>query len=364
MDRSLFVRFAATGLLTLPFGAVAQSSDTRLRRVAVMLQGVVAPLGAPPGPLRRTMRELGYVEGQNLVIETRGAQGDNQRFPSLIGELIATEPEVIVAETTPGALAAKRATSTIPIVFFNVSDPVGSGLVDSLARPGGNVTGETDYGTELAEKSVELIRAVVPKAARLGVLMSDNPVHPSQFAVIRTAADRLSLSALSFRVASFDDLDRAFSAMVAQKVDAFIPLGGPPLNSTRQQIDMVVALAAKARLPAVYPSGNAVKQGGLMSYGINRSRQIEAGGHIRRSNSQRRQACGSAGSTADELRDFHQSQDRRESRDQDPSHAAATRRVHRLGSSRPQVRAISLLALHANPCNLVTCRVPKWSVNP
>jgi len=189
----------------------------------------------------------------------------------LIGELIATNPEVIVAETTPGALAAKRATSTIPIVFVNVSDPVGSGLVDSLARPGGNVTGGTDYGLELAEKSVELVRAVVPKAARLGVLISDNPVHPSQFAAIRTAADRVSLSALSFRVASFDDLERAFSAMVAQKADAFIPLGGPPLGSTFPQVDMVIALAAKARLPAVYSVGDAVRRGGLMSYGINLS---------------------------------------------------------------------------------------------
>jgi len=263
MDRSLFVRFAATGLLTLPFGAVAQSSAARMRRVAVMYQGT----GQKPF-LRQDMQELGYVEGQTLVIETRAARGDNQRFPSLIGELIATNPEVIVAETTPGALAAKRATSTIPIVFVNVSDPVGSGLVDSLARPGGNMTGGTDYGLELAEKSVELVRAVVPKAARLGVLISDNPVHPSQFAAIRTAADRVSLSALSFYVASFDDLERAFSAMVVQKVDAFIPLA---FNSTFPQVDAVIALAAKARLPAVYSVGDAVRRGGLMSYGINLS---------------------------------------------------------------------------------------------
>ena len=262
MDRSLFVRFAATGLLTLPFGAVAQSADARMRRVAVMVQG----RGRDPW-LLHAMLELGY--GQTLVIETRAAHGDNQRFPSLIGELIATNPEVIVAETTPGALAAKRATSTIPIVFVNVSDPAGSGLVESLARPGGNVTGVADFGIELAEKSIELVRAVVPKAVRLGVLMSDNPVHPRQFEAIRTAAGRISLSALSFRVASFDDLDRAFSAMVAQKIDAFIPLGGAPLSGTFPQIDAVIALAAKARLPAVYSSGDSVKRGGLMSYGLN-----------------------------------------------------------------------------------------------
>ena len=347
MDRSLFVRFVATGLLTLPFDAVAQSADARMRRVAVMFQGVG---WRPAAFFRHAMMELGYNEGQTLVIETRAAQGDSQRFPSLIAELIATKPEVIVVETTPGALAAKRATSTIPIVFISVSDPVGSGLVDSLARPGGNVTGATDLGSELAEKSVELIRAVVPKAARLGVLMSDNPVHPSQFATIRAAADRVSLSALSFHVASFDDLERAFSAMVAQKVDAFIPLGGSPLNSTTPQVDMVIALAAKARLPAVYGFGDFVKRGGLMSYGTN-GPPVEADGHVRRPDSQRRQACGSAGSTADGLRAFHQSQDRRESRNQDPSNFAGARRVHRLGTPRCTQSAHEPPQSRADPCH-------------
>jgi ABC-type uncharacterized transport system substrate-binding protein len=263
MDRSSFVRFAATGLLTLPFGALAQSADARMRRVAIMFQGS----GRNKPAFLRAMQELGYVEGRDLVIETRAANGDNQLFPSLIGELIATKPEVIVAETTPGALAAKRATSTVPIVMLNVSDPVGSGLLHSLARPGGNVTGGTDFGNELAEKAVELVRAIVPKAVRLGVLLSDNPVHPSQFEIIRTAAGRISLSALSFRVATLEDLNQAFSAMAAQKVDAFIPLAGAPLSATYQQVDLVIALAAKARLPAVYLLGDAVKRGGLMSYG-------------------------------------------------------------------------------------------------
>ncbi len=262
MDRSRFVRFAATGLFVLPFGAASQSAEGRLRRVAVVTQA-----GSAPDVFALTLEELGYVRGRSLVIEERGAGGDAARFPALIAELIATSPEVIVAETTPGALAAKRATSSIPIVIINVSDPVGSGLVATLARPGGNVTGGTDFGIELSEKSVELIRAVVPKAVRLGVLMSDNPVHTSQFAAIRNAADRISLSALSFQVASFDDLDRAFSAMAAQRVDAFIALGGSPLNSTYKQTDAVIALAAKARLPALYPSKTSVKRGGLMSYG-------------------------------------------------------------------------------------------------
>jgi len=262
MNRSLFVRLAATQLLMLPFGAMAQRGDARVRRLAIVVQG-----RGPSGVFHRTMQELGYTEGESLLIQVRGAGGDGRRFAPLIEELIATGPEVIVAETTVAALAAKRATATIPIVFLNVSDPVGSGLVKSLARPGGNVTGGMDHGTALGEKAVELVRAIVPKAVRLGVLMSDIPVHPAQFERIRAAAERMSLSALSFSVASIDDLDRAFDEMVARKVDAFIPLGGAPLNATWAQVDAVVALAAKTRLPAVYLVGDAVKRGGLMSYG-------------------------------------------------------------------------------------------------
>jgi len=233
-----------------------------MRRVAVMLQGVSLQT-----PFVEGLHELGYRPGHDLAIETRGTNGNNQRFPALIAELIATKPEVLIAETTPGALAAKRATATIPIVFVNVSDPVGSGLVDSLARPGGNITGVTDFGTELGEKAVDLVRGVVPKAVRLGVLMSnDNPVHPAQFEVIRSAAARVSLAALPYHVATSDHLDQVFSAMVAQRVDAFLPLGGAPLNATYAQVDTVIRLAAQARLPAVYLLSDAVRRGGLMSY--------------------------------------------------------------------------------------------------
>jgi len=270
MDRSSFVRFVAAGLCTLPIRTVAQSGEVRVRRVALMVQGIVRP-GERPGTFRRTMRELGYIEGENLVLVGRGAEGDSQRFSSLIRELIAAGPEVIVAETTPGALAAKRATATIPIVIVNVSDPVGSGLVDSLARPGGNVTGGSDFGMETGTKAIELLRAVVPNALRMGVLMSDNPVHQSQFELIRSEAHRISVPALAFRVVSVNDLDQAFSAMVAQKVNAFIPLGGAPFDGTAAQIERMVALAAKSRLPAVYQSRAPVEAGGLMSYGTNAS---------------------------------------------------------------------------------------------
>ena len=250
------------GLLSLPLEAAAEPARTRLRRVAVISQG----RGVQPSFVQ-AMVELGHLEGRNVVIEDRAARGEYQRFPTLIAEVIAMEPEVLVVETTPGALAAKRATSTIPIVIVNVSDPVGSGLVASLGRPGGNITGVTDQGMAVAEKSVDLVRAIVPSAARLGVLMSDNPVHPSMFQRVQAAADRISLSALSIPVTSMDDLDRAFSTMIASKADAFIELGGSPISGTFQQMDKVVALAAKTRLPAIYSFGDFVRRGGLMSYG-------------------------------------------------------------------------------------------------
>jgi putative ABC transport system substrate-binding protein len=214
------------------------------------------------------MQELGYIEGQNLIFETRGARGDFDRFPSLAAELLGSKPELIVAETNLGVLAAMRATTTIPIVMVNVSDPVASGLVASLSRPGGNVTGGSALWTELAGKSVELVRAVLPNAVRLAVLMREAPDPVARFEAIRTAADRFSLSTIAFRVASLRDLDPTFSRMVAQRTDAVIPLA---FESTYEQLDSVIALAANSRLPAFYSFGDAVARGALMSYGTSLS---------------------------------------------------------------------------------------------
>jgi putative ABC transport system substrate-binding protein len=268
VKRSLFLRVAAIGLCAGPLAALAQPEPQRLRRVGILVQGPSPEPGAKPGAFRRTMRELGYVEGQNLVLDFRGADGDNTRFPFLASEIIAQKPDVIVAETTPGALAAKRATASIPIVIFNVSDPVGSGLVASLARPGGNVTGATDFGMELTAKSVELLKGIVPNLRRLGVLMSDNPVHQLQLKEVRTTANQLGLSALSFTMTSGDRAEAAFSAMHAEHVDAFVALGGAPFDSTKAQRELLIRLAAKARIPGIYASRAMVDLGGLMSYGI------------------------------------------------------------------------------------------------
>jgi putative ABC transport system substrate-binding protein len=231
----------------------------------MLLQGAPPPPGA--GLFIPPMRDLGYIEGQNLIVERRFAEGRSERFPVLANELVAWKPDVLIAESTAGALAAKRATSTIPIVIINVSDPVASGLVQSLARSENNITGSTDFGTELAVKSVEYLLAVVPKASRIAVLMSDNPVHPVQLEAIREATRQAGVAVLPTIVTSPADFEGAFAAMQRQNASAMIHLGGAPV-STAQQVQTIAELALKARLPAIFPSRFTVLAGGLMSYGV------------------------------------------------------------------------------------------------
>lgn len=260
MERSLFVRAVAASLLAPPLGVRAQAQAGPMRRVAVMAQGRM------PAPIfQQTLAELGFVEGRNLVIDLRAAGGDFSRFPALLQELIALKPDVIVVETTPGALAAKAATSTIPIVILNVSDPVGSGLAASVTRPGGNITGMGDQGFELTSKSVELMRELLPKATRLGVLMSENPVHPLQLRVIEDAARVFGFTVVPVRTRSIDDLENGFARLVAQKPDAAMILGGG-FDGTAELRKRVAELAAKARLPAMYFARTSVIAGGLISY--------------------------------------------------------------------------------------------------
>src|SRR5882724_7642988 len=176
IDRRAFIGTVAGALLAAPLAAAAQ---TRVYRVGFLSQASPLPPGEP-GFFQPALRALGYIQGQNLILEFRYAEGRNERFPSMAADVVGLKPDVIVADSTPAAIAAKRATTVIPVVFVNVSDPVGTGIVASLARPGGNVTGGTDYGADLAEKDLDLLHELVPKARRIAVLMSDNPVHPLQ----------------------------------------------------------------------------------------------------------------------------------------------------------------------------------------
>jgi len=255
--------FAAAAFLV---SLAAEAQQAKVYRVGVLSQGSPPAPGNPPGILEKALHDLGYIEGRNIVFDRRWAEGKNERFSSLATELVALKPDAIVADTTAGAIAVKRATATIPIVMHQVSDPVGSGLVASLARPGSNVTGVANLETELHVKGVELLHAVVPKARRLAVLMSDNPVHPSQLKTIQGAAGGRGLTVLPSMVRSLEEFEGAFASMTKQNADALIVFGGAPF-STPAQRDKLVELAAKTKLPTMYRGRIYVDAGGLLSYG-------------------------------------------------------------------------------------------------
>ena len=271
-SRRALLTFAAAGWLLMPRLALAQARGTGVARVAVLTPGTRVWEGFAPA-----LRELGYVEGRNLVLDFRHGSYDFQQLRNLAQELIAEKPDVLVAESTPAALAAKAVAGTTPIVIVNVSDPVGVGLVESLARPGGNITGLTDHGVEIATKSVQLLREMVPKAVRLGVLMGDNPLHATQLREIETAAAQAGLSIVAVKAVRETDLESAFSSLVAKGADALIVLAGVHDGSTERNARLT-GLAAKAKLPAIYELQYMPAVGGLMSFGpdIPDSRKVAA----------------------------------------------------------------------------------------
>jgi ABC-type uncharacterized transport system substrate-binding protein len=215
---------------------------------------------------RQGMREHGYIDGQNIIIEERWAEGRNESFPQLIGEVIALKPRVIVAISVPAALAAKNATTEIPVVFI-ASDPLGSGLVTSLARPGANLTGLSLFlGEEFSSKWLELLRQALPQASRVAVLANpSNPASASYVSVLREAAQKLAIILQTYPVREPGQLDSAFAAIAAENSEALVVVVDPLTVRYRARI---VELAMKYRLPAMYGFREFVDAGGLMAYGV------------------------------------------------------------------------------------------------
>jgi putative tryptophan/tyrosine transport system substrate-binding protein len=218
--------------------------------------------------LLQGLRDLGYAEGRNVVIEYRDADGKLERLPALAAELVALKVDVIVAVSTPQALAARQATSTIPIVFTSAADPIGSGLVRSHARPGGNVTGLTSRTQELVSKCLEQLKLAVPGVTRVAVLWNPGTrgdrTERDMLKQAEAAARSLGVRLQFFEARGPEELDRAFSEMTGARADALTVLSSTMLFAERRRL---VDLAAKTRLPAVYPWREAVDAGGLMSYG-------------------------------------------------------------------------------------------------
>ncbi len=254
-------------ILAAPVAAEAQQT-AKVPRIGY----VGTDLAASPQlveAFRQGLRDLGYVEGKTIVIEYRSAEGRLERFPALAAELVALKVDVILAANTQAALAAKQATRTIPIIFAGPADPVSSGLVTSLARPGGNLTGLLSLPTpELLGKNLELLKQAVPEANRVAALWHRDYPEPTQ-KNIRGAADT-GARALGLRLQFVEarggpeNFDAAFSEMAKSHAEAVIVLTSVMFTGLRQP---VVDLAAKYRLPAVYPIRSFVDDGGLMSYG-------------------------------------------------------------------------------------------------
>ena len=215
--------------------------------------------------LREGLRELGYVDGQNIVIEVRAAGGKRDRLPALADELVRLKPDVIVIHGSIGIRAVQRIDKTIPIVFPVHTDPVGSGDVASLARPGGNVTGLSDYHTDLVPKRLELLKEVVPTASSVAVLWDPAiDVLQSQWKLIQTAAPRFRVTLLSMEVSSPDDFDRALATMSKERPGGLVVFGYPTISRYGKQ---TVEFALKNRLPTIFTTDRNVVRGGLMSYG-------------------------------------------------------------------------------------------------
>jgi putative tryptophan/tyrosine transport system substrate-binding protein len=255
----------ALSILAAPLNAEAQPAG-KVYRIGVLERTSMALNAANLAAFRQGMRELGYVEGQNLVIEYRYTEGRDDRSADLATELIRLDVDLILTRGTPATLAVKDATGTIPVVMAASGDPLGTGLVASLARPGGNVTGLSAFVRDLQAKRVELLREMVPGIARVvGLFNMSNPALPLEWKEVEMAARSLGIQPQLLDVRTAEDLGRAFDAAITQRADALV-VGIDGLTQANRR--PIVDLAAQHRLPAIYAGREFVDAGGLISYGV------------------------------------------------------------------------------------------------
>ena len=263
------ILLALCSLLLAPCSAVEAQQPKKIPRI-----GFVSPLGDPktPGPsveaFRQALRDLGYIEGKNIVIEFRYTEGKGDRNPSLVAELVQLKVDVLVVPGPGGISAAKQATKTIPIVIVSQNDPVAAGYIDSLARPGGNITGLTRLTRELSGKRLELLTEVVPKISRVGVLWDSNgqTSMPTVFKDYEAAAHALKIQLQSLEARGSNDYEGAFRAAAKGRTNALIVIRNPVATRHQKQI---ANLAIKNRLPSMYETSDFVEAGGLVSYAAN-----------------------------------------------------------------------------------------------
>jgi putative ABC transport system substrate-binding protein len=258
--RRSFVVILAGGLVTAP--SIAAGKTFRIGFLGNSTAALEANL---IGPFRDGLREFGYIEGQNVVVEYRWAEGRYESFPALVQELLALKVDVIVTAGTPAALAVKQLATTTPLVMVAVGDPIGSGLVTSLARPGGRATGLVSIAPDLEGKRIELLREVVPKLNQIAVLTNPaNPFHEASAEQVRAAARAVQMKVQFFPVRAAGEMEAAFDGIVRQRPGAMIMLADRLFLHHRARI---AEFSLRQRLPAVYAYQELVESGGLMSFG-------------------------------------------------------------------------------------------------
>ena len=264
INRRAFASLAAGGLLGMSLAAVAQQPG-KVWRIGFLSNTPRPPDGAVPAPLRKALQALGYVEGKDIIFEGRWAEVRSERLPVLAAELIALRADLIVTFGALAAAAAKQASSAIPIIVVGAGDVVETGMVASLARPGGNVTGINDQSAVLSAKRLDLLKELVPAATRVAVLWNANDrAMTLRYREIEKAAQALRVRIEPLGVREPDDFDVALTAMNRSRPDALMMVTDALTVLNRQR---VIDYAAAHRIPAVYEFGTLVQAGGLMSYG-------------------------------------------------------------------------------------------------
>ena len=252
------------GVATMPFAALAQQQIPVIGFLSASSEAAVA---GQLSAFRRGLSETGFIEGRNVAIEYRWAEGQYQRLPAMAAELVARPVSLILAQAPPAALAAKVATANIPIVFVVGFDPVGAGLVTDLSKPGGNATGMTLLSYALGQKRLEMVRDLSPKASVVAMLV--NPVSPDAAAEIRsvqTGAQALGIKLAMFNASTAAEIEKVFDGIAGQRPDALL-IGTDPFYI--DQREAIVTRAGQLPLPAIYPFRQFPEVGGLMSYGTN-----------------------------------------------------------------------------------------------
>ena len=264
MNKRLLVSFTAILILAVVQTIGAQQPKS-LPLVGVLVAGSPSSMETRIKAFQQKLRELGYMEGQNIVVEYHYASGNSDRITALTDDLVRSKADVIVTWAIPVTQVVKDATTTIPVVMAGGGNPVDAGLVTSLAKPGGNITGLATIQNELTGKRLELLKETFPKISRVAVVLNPEGQVPSQgYEQLKSLAQSLKVNIESFNVRNPNDIDKAFEAIAKRRADGLLLESDPVFNINRAN---VIKLAAKNRLPAIYPERRWVEDGGMMGYG-------------------------------------------------------------------------------------------------